>query len=78
MLYININVWVLVLIILLNKTEGSKSERTSPAAPQSSQSPPTETARAEQEVSIQSQISQEVEEWPVREMIAILGCNKFK
>ena len=81
MLYRNINVWLLVLIlIVLNHTEASKSERkSSPAdAPSvsSSSTPPTVNAQAEQDVSIKSQINEEVEEWPIREMIAILGHIK--
>ena len=81
MLYININVWVLVLmLIFINNTEASKSERkTSPTDAPSvpSSTPTTVNAGAEQDVSIKSQINQEVEEWPIREMIAILGPIKL-
>ena len=79
MLYRNINVLVLVLtLILFNKTEASKSERkiTPADGPTlSTSSPTTVKAGAEKDVSIQSQISEEVEEWPIREMIAILGSG---
>ena len=79
LLYRNINVWVLVLtLILFNKTEASKSERkiTPADAPTLSTSiPTTVSAGAEKDVSITSQISEEVEEWPIREMIAILGSS---
>ena len=79
MLYRNINVWVLVLtLILFNKTEASKSERkiTPADAPTLSTSiPTTVNAGAEKDVSIKSQISEEVDEWPIREMIAILGSG---
>ena len=82
MLYRNINAWLLVLILIfLNHTEASKSERkSSPAdAPSvsSSSTPPTVNAQAEQDVSIKSQINEEVEDWPIREMIAILGHLNF-
>ena len=75
MFYININVWVLMLIFFTN-TEASKSERkTTPADPPSlsPSTPTTVSAEAEQDVSVKSQIKEEVEDWPIREMIAILG-----
>ena len=86
MLYININVWVLMLIFFTN-TEASKSERKiTPADPPSlpPSIPTTVSAEAEQDVSVESQIKEEVEDWPIREMIAILGhlksnfCRKLK
>ena len=75
MLYINVNVWVLMLIFF-NHTEASKSERKiTPADPPSLSTsiPTTVSADAEQDVSVKSQIKEEVEDWPIREMIAILG-----
>ena len=72
------------MLIFTNNTEASKSERkTSPADAPSvpTSTPTTVNAGAEPDVSIKSQINQEVEEWPIREMIAILGpikLNKIK
>lgn len=77
MLYININVWVLMLIFL-NNTEASKPERkiTPADTPSLSTSiPTTVSAETEQEVSVKSQIKEEEEDWPIREMIAILGSS---
>ena len=78
MFYININVWVLMLIFFTN-TEASKSDRkTTPGDPPSLSAftPTTVSAEAEQDVSVKSQIKEEVEDWPIREMIAILGDIK--
>ena len=68
------------MLIFFTNTEASKSERKiTPADPPSL--PPsiatTVSAEAEQDVSVESQIKEEVEDWPIREMIAILGSTKL-
>ena len=65
------------MFIFLNNTEASKSERKTspgdgPSVPTST--PTTVKARSEPDVSVKSQVNQEVEEWPIREMIAILDA----
>ena len=80
MFYINVNVCVFMLI-LLTHTDGSKSERkkTTRADPSPlSTSRPTTTVKSEKDVSIKTKIKEEVEEWPIREMIAILGRENIK
>ena len=64
------------MLIFLNNTEASKPERkiTPADTPSLSSSiPTTVSAETEQEVSVKSQIKEAEEDWPIREMIAILG-----
>ena len=66
------------MLIFLNNTEASKPERkiTPADTPSLSTSiPTTVSAETEQEVSVKSQIKEEEEDWPIREMIAILGSS---
>ena len=66
------------MMIMLTLTEGNKSERKVTVSDSSSvptSRPTTVNVQSENDVSIQSKVKEEVEEWPIREMIAILGRN---
>ena len=73
MLYLNVCV---LMLILVTNTEAEKSERKITVADSSSLATSRATTeKSEKDVKIQSKIKDEVEEWPVREMIAILGSS---
>ena len=74
MLYLNVCV---LMLILVTNTEAEKSERKITVADSSSLATSRATTeKSEKDVKIQSKIKDEVEEWPVREMIAILGSSQ--
>ena len=62
--------------VLLSRVESKKPDKA--VTELLSSTPPPAGTGDRQEVSVKTKLEEQGPQWPVREMIAILGCNKFK